>query len=373
MLIAAIYIAASPGHSESYGEIRRWLSEWLTGRGVYANVTSTVDYPPQALVLLRPLTWLPHPGGEVWFAIANAVTGVVLSWALVAETTRLANVTLAPQRTLQYVLVLMTLAPVRINIWNGQLSMMVQTVCLIGVFWADRRPLLAGIALGLGSAKPHVVLPFLIFLAFARHWKAIAVAVGTAIGAALLYCISVWRSPFLVLQEYWLTLYRVYGAQYFVRGEVDARSIFLDLSGSYQIGEPLFLAAASMLGAWVLLELWRVRRQRDAGLMVFAVLVMTTMSVFPFMRYGLMLAVPAILALRWQPRHSGTRRIAGWALALIAIDVPFVLRHLWELAGPVSQERLFLTNHVNRVLMLGLLIIWLRKLDRVGRQTQVKP
>ena len=63
----------------------------------------------------------------------------------------------------------------------GQNSLLTAALAAFAVGWVERKPVLAGICIGLLAAKPQMALLFPLVLIAARAWRVIAVAAVTAV------------------------------------------------------------------------------------------------------------------------------------------------------------------------------------------------
>jgi hypothetical protein len=202
------------------------------------------------------------------------------------------------------------------------------TAALIGgaVGWLQRRPVLAGICLGLLTYKPHFGLLFPLVLIVGGHWTAFftAAAVGSGLAAAswLTFGTAAWEAFF-----HWLP---VASNAFLSNGQADfskLQSVF-GLVRALGAGESLgwvLQIATSILIAILLCGLWRRRAPFE---MKAAALAAGTLLATPYIYlYDMVvLAVPvalltrAALATRWRAEE-----IYGLgAAALLLFSFPFV-------------------------------------------------
>jgi arabinofuranan 3-O-arabinosyltransferase len=139
-------------------------------------------YPPTMLLLVAPLALLPYTAAFfVWLVGTFCVYAVALY-------------TILPG-LLAIVLALLPL-PVINNVFNGQTAFL--TAGLLGLLlaFANRRPYLSGICLGILTYKPQFVLFFPLALVITRQWRLVASATFSAllfVGAAcLMFGPRVW-------------------------------------------------------------------------------------------------------------------------------------------------------------------------------------
>lgn len=374
----AIVTGARPLHALAFVEVRGWLEAWSAGLDVYAIPALRVDYPPNALLILAPLRWLPGDHDVAVYAVLNAIIAVTTAWLLVSVTARLARITLSRAERLPYVLIVLSLAPLRVSIWNGQTSPLVLLLCLLSVRLWNVSATLSGVCLGFAAMKPHVALAFVLPALFARRWRELAASAATVAVLFGAYCLSVNVTPGQVLAEYWMRLIDVYGGADFFQGELDMRPLLIAMSGAYGVGEPLFLSGAIALGLGVLVLTYRARRNLDAEFAVFAAAITVCISVFPFRRHGALLIVPTLLYTLWRGRGRATapldqpRWLAALVLALFAIDLPFVAHYTLRAFHPAWVVYAPLAHHVNRLLILMCLVATMLNLWRIPRRRSAR-
>jgi hypothetical protein len=129
-------------------------------------------YPPTFLLLLKPLASVPFPAAYVLVMLAGLAAYLTAIRSISPGITSMAAALLFPA-------VLVTLS-------HGQLSLLTTGVLAWSLVLLSRSPTIAGILLGALSFKPHLAMLAFLALAAGRHWRALACAVTTALGLALL-------------------------------------------------------------------------------------------------------------------------------------------------------------------------------------------
>jgi hypothetical protein len=124
-------------------------------------------YPPTFFLLLRPLALLPCAMSYVFFALGTAAVFVVLLRRIL------------PMRSA--LLPILAFSGVWVNIAEGQNGCLTASFTLGGFLLLQKRPVLAGICIGMLSIKPHLAILFPIALACAGMWTAFISAGVTAI------------------------------------------------------------------------------------------------------------------------------------------------------------------------------------------------
>lgn len=123
-------------------------------------------YPPNFLLLVRPLALIPCQLGYPIFAITTTALFVMLMRRL------------APMREAWWPILGFT--GIWLNVAQGQNAALTATLVLLALVLLEKRPVLAGICIGLLSIKPHLAVLFPIALACGGMWVAFASAAVTA-------------------------------------------------------------------------------------------------------------------------------------------------------------------------------------------------
>ena len=143
-------------------------------------------YPPTFLLLVSPLGWLGYSAALAVFLAAETMLAIVLLRRLL------------PQRWSW--LPLLAFPGFLMNGLSGQNAALSASCLAAGAVWLERRPLLAGAALGGLACKPQLAVCVPVALLLARRWRAL-VACGASASAlaALSWAVlgaGVWRGFF---------------------------------------------------------------------------------------------------------------------------------------------------------------------------------
>jgi alpha-1,2-mannosyltransferase len=142
------------------------------------------NYPPSFILLIIPLSLLPY-------------NVALILWLFVFFLT--------------YIIVLYRIAPNPLTLWlaiafpanfsnflHCQNGFLFGTLLGAGLLLLNRRPLLAGILLGLVACKPHLAFIIPLALIAGRHWKALSAMVIMAIvmfvGSTMLFGLEIWKA-----------------------------------------------------------------------------------------------------------------------------------------------------------------------------------
>ena len=141
-------------------------------------------YPPNFLVLLAPFASLGFTASYVVFQILSA--------ALLAIALRVN----ADEPRLAWLVILAALASpaASINITDGQVAFLVAALIVFGVRLLPRRPIAAGLVLGLLTFKPQFALLLPVALIAQGQWRALAAAAISALSlaSAMMFGIDIW-------------------------------------------------------------------------------------------------------------------------------------------------------------------------------------
>lgn len=155
---------------------------------IYASWKHGYIYPPLLAFLYMPLSFLPLQTAAVVLLTIN--TGLVLLtlWLCSREFTERFG---APSDRVASAGVALIAALVVVDKVKGELRMWQTDVLMLLMFtlalrWLDRRPLLAGMALGLAFNIKYLAVVFLPYLILRRRWRACAGFVAGAVLFALL-------------------------------------------------------------------------------------------------------------------------------------------------------------------------------------------
>lgn len=291
------------------------------------------SYPPHILPLLAPFGALPYFAGlAVWNLVGLAVF-------LVAVLGRL------PGRSDGALAGLVLLSPILLVNWvYGQIGLMLAGLFVGALQLLPRRPLAAGILIGMLTVKPQLGLFLPLLLVVERQWRAFAAAALTATAmmalSVALFGIEPWQHyvrEVLPLQESFI--YGMRGRQYgLMVPSVYGGLVHVGLSTGAALAVHA-VAAAVVAGLTVRAMLAPVDWPLKAALVATASLMMS-----PYvLAYDL--AVPCA-ALLWYLTASGKApdRFGGTAVAL-AWSMPFGIVMLASLLhlplGPVALLGLF--------------------------------
>ncbi len=266
-------------------------------------------YPPTFILAVVPLAYLPYLLS--WFAwlAATAVPYVLAMRRILPPSLAWPFAFAAP--------------PVFFNAMYGQTGFLTGGLIGLGLALLGRRPVWAGVLIGLASVKPH--LGILIPLAFLAggHWRAFAAATVTVLAMIAASVLAFGDDPWFAFIG--TALFHLEG---FAAGAYDLVPMTTVLATLRLAGASLDTAWAAQYASAALMALlvawawWRGRRRPDTLGLQAAVLCLATLLAVPMAYlYDLVLLVPAAAWLWADFTERGARRWERVALigALAAI------------------------------------------------------
>ena len=307
-------------------------------QSAFGNATRyySFSYPPIFLLPVAALATLPYATAlALWLALTF---GFYLA-AMEVLRTRL-DIASDKERRL-FLLVAMAFPGVFINLSHGQNGFLAAGLMAMGLALLDRRPLAAGLCLGLLAFKPQlgVLIPFA--LAASGRWKsfaAAAVTVAVLMAASVMaFGIESWRDflAAMTFSRQAILDHDAVGYAKMISVFAEARLWHAPLAVAYGLQ-----ALVSMAAIFLTIRLWRSSADiRLKG----AALCLGSLLVTPFaLDYDLMLLAPALALVAAHGRKQGFTAFTLslltllWAVPLlnrpIAIIMPILLAPLAILA-----------------------------------------
>jgi len=273
-------------------------------------------YPPFFLLVAGALAFLPYLGALVAWQAATLAAYAAMIRLIVPGTTAL--------------LVALAFPAVFVNLIHGQNGFLTAALFGAGLSFLDRRPLLAGVFLGLLAYKPHFGLLLPLVLLVTARWRPLLSAAATVLAMAavttLTFGTEIWRA-FLKSTEFTSAVVLEAGST----GWEKIHSVFsLARSLGCPVGAAYALHGATVLGlAAGTVWLWRRHcdlKVQSAGLVAASVLVT------PYaLDYDLTALAPAIAFLVADGLERGFRPFEksilafAWAAPLFSRGIADVL------------------------------------------------
>ena len=247
-------------------------------------------YPPSFQLLVTPLGAMPvWPAMMLWVGLTLAVY-LVVCWRILPGVATL--------------LAALGAAPTALILVNGQTGFLLAAALGVVLLALDRRPWLAGVALGLLSVKPQLGLALPVALVAGGRWRVLGLGVAVTLALA--------GAAWLVLGGETWEAFRISTTTTADRfAGVDARwEIFGSLYGTARFAGLGFwpaMAAHAVAALAVVVALWVAWRRPLPAALKAALLAFATAAVTPrILNYDLHILVIGAL---FQVRHA---REAGW-------------------------------------------------------------
>jgi len=299
------------------------------------------NHPPFEAVLFVPFTYLPYPWAFVLWDVLNMGMLGGLSFLLGPHLPQFQNYAGS-----LWVLVSVAFFPIFFALLQGQDSILLLFLyTLVFVELAKGRDARAGGWLALGLFKPHLILPFALFMLFCRKgklWYGLLL-VGAAVG--LLSGAVVGWHGLRLYPHYVLQLEATMARGAIVPSDMpNLRGVLYLLLGRDHVGLVVALSACIFLFA-----VWQGRRIATANSFhwLFALAVVTTLVVsYHSLGYDLsILLLPILLVLAEMP--YAVKDWPGW-LTICAVAALFL-----------SPLQLFLLLRLNRLALMGWAVLLL--------------
>jgi hypothetical protein len=177
-----VMLHGSPAQAYDFSAFSRLLPELFPH--LRRDVFAPWLYPPTYLLLVTPLALLPFAIGYPLFVAFGVVALGLAAW-------RVSGLGAIPGAWRAGMLALPVAPCVFVTATLGQNAFLTAACAALAVYWADRRPMWAGLCIGLLSVKPQMALLFPFVLVAARAWRTIAwaaLATGAFVALSVLVC-----------------------------------------------------------------------------------------------------------------------------------------------------------------------------------------
>lgn len=277
-------------------------------------------YPPPFIFVVAPLAFMPYLLAWLAWIVVTAVPYLTAMRAILRD--RLAwPFALAAPATYS-------------NLMYGQTGFLSAGLIGLGLAQLQRRPVIAGLLIGLASVKPHLGLLIPVALAAGGYWKTFGAAAVTTVAlmvaSALAYGMEPWYAT-LGSIDFYVEGFAVGG--YNMLAMTSVLSTVRVAGGSVAAmwaGQHFATAAMVALVAWVW---WRGRRRPDALGLQCAVLCFAAPLAVPMVYvYDLAILVPGAAWLWSDFRARGAKR---WEIATLvaAVAAPMFVYEFAKISG----------------------------------------
>ncbi|MCY4097186.1 MAG: glycosyltransferase family 87 protein [Rhodospirillales bacterium] len=263
----------------------------------------TWTHPPHMLFVVHPLAGLPY----LWALAAWSLAGMAAYVAVIRKPAALC----APATF--------------VNLLIGQTGLLIGAVYVGALALLRRRPMLAGLCIGLISVKPHLGVLIPVALLAARAWRTFATAVLTVLAAVVLSALAFgwesWRAWLVDALPHQSSLLAGFDGSIMVSAFSGARIAGLPAWAAWLVQAPF--TAVAVLATWWAFS--RLRRGSISATSASSVLLLSTVVATPYLFvYDLTLVSPVVLwaMAAWRHRAEKLRDLAELALWLAVWMVP---------------------------------------------------
>lgn len=318
-------LTQGPLHAYDVGQLTAVIAQYGT-LGKDSTVVLPWLYPPTFLLMVLPFSLLPLAQSYLLFLL---VTGAIYLRSVAAL--------LGTQTFWRQGLWLPVVASPAtiIAAVMGQNSLLTAGLAAFAVYWVEKRPVLAGVLIGMLAIKPQLAMLFPLALIAARAWKTFASAALTAVlFAAASVAVCGWQTvPAFLENAQWARTHYMEGgitAWYGMPTPLAAvRLVGMSITSAYVVQ-----ALVALGGAAALVYVWHRTRHMggrpDFGLRAGA-LVIATMLATPYLRdYELTWLGIAIAGVVGDGIRHGLSRgervllVLAWLLPLFEHANPFL-------------------------------------------------
>lgn len=350
-LAAGVVISSQAHRLYDLESVMRWGHYWLLeGVNVYEpGRWGSVDYPPNAVVMLSPL-------GLLSLAAAHPV------WLLM----NMAMAILAPYYAARFFrphdpFRVIALPILMFLCWGGvrtltQFTLIALTCSMAAMAVSGRRPIVGGAWLGLAMMKPQVAVPVFLWSVFTRRWSVVITALTVIGGLVAVFCLRSDAQPILVAVRYVEILAVHHTGEAILAGISELRPLIRQLVNETSDVDAIASSIALGLIAGICAAGFQEGAVRKRVLYAAPPLVACwSLMTFYHLTYGFVILLPVmmLLALNDAP-CSRLRQSLFWLLQLgMMFDIPGLSRR----AG-LADTALFanVLAHADRALMLALFV-----------------
>ncbi|MES1156664.1 MAG: glycosyltransferase family 87 protein [Alphaproteobacteria bacterium] len=264
------------------------------------TVVAPWNSPPTWLLVCAVFALLPYPAAAVTFLVFSGVIYFIA-----------ARKWLPDARALIFAA---TLPAAVYEIGSVQTGILISALAGLAIIWMDRRPIVSGVLMGLLTFKPHLAVLWPVLLFLSKRWRALAVAIATALTFALVAAVIYGPESYVRFAH---NLHYAYSL--FTDRKVSLRT-FASLYGDLRaLGVPHWLALAShsanAAAAFVVACYVFLRGDRTTqGIALCA----ATMMLSPYLFFYDSTLLGLAAAMLWPPRNKfeAFAVVMGWAAGL---------------------------------------------------------
>jgi len=334
VVIYGYFVISGSGYADATGKpigsdfTAFWATSFMVLSGEAANVydnerifaaqksitgidyKNPIAYPPTYFFIVAPLALIPYfPSLILWLTLTfSAFLYVIYRFAPHALTIWL---TLSFPGTFQ-------------NVIHGHNGFVTAFILGLALFIMEKRPLMAGLVLGLLSFKPHLIAIIPLFLAAGRAWRTLA-------GLGISVFVLVLASTILFGIDAWIRFWEKIPFMMFLlkNGFLQMHQVVSTLGALLLVGTPYQTAIwihllCSMIGVGLTVMAWYKDKSRSVK---HSLLVLTILLVTPYANsYDLTLLALPVCWIGWAAYKKGNISnletfflIAAWFMPIVSV------------------------------------------------------
>lgn len=312
-------------------------------------------YPPFALPVLAPLGMASFETLLLPFLLLNIAATI----AIVELANRLWGAGWPLRTKLLLLAILLSWAPYRVTLRNGQISLLI-TAVLLGALLArkKKREYLAGLLLGLSLCKYPLTFPFFLYVLFKREWKVVAASVALPVVLTLIFALHLDVSIVDATTRYIETV----GSAHALdtpgwSGSTEIKQVLLSFAGGSNVAALTLYGLLSAAGL-AALALTVKRNPHFENLHFAALALFALWSAYHRTYDAVICVIPAALFVDFhlKQRHVLFSRVSLMALGLFAISLPGLLTERLRIDPATLSGNPFgwLGLHSERLLVFGM-------------------
>jgi hypothetical protein len=350
-LAAGVVVSSQTHRLYDLESMMRWGRYWLVeGSNVYEpGRWGSVDYPPNAVVLLSPLGLLSLSAAHPIWMLMNFVMAI-----------------LAPYHAARFFrphdpFRVIALPILMFLCWGGvrtltQFTLVALSCSMAAMLLSVRRPIAGGAWLGLAMMKPQVAVPVFLWSVFTRRWSVVLTSLAVIGGLVAVFCLRTDAHPFWVAARYVEILAVNHTGEAILAGISELRPLIYQLVTELSEVDAIAGSIALGLMAGICVTGFLEGAVRKHVLYAAPPLVACwSLMTFYHLTYGFVILLPVmmLLALNDAPR-SRLRLGLFWLLQLgMMFDIPGLSRRAGLAGTPLFTNVL---AHGDRALIVTLLI-----------------
>jgi hypothetical protein len=204
-----------PGHPGNLAIFRDAAIALAHGQDLYRSGSGDYIYPPLIAFLAQPLGWMSLHWAAILMLVVNLFVSL-LTLKMIAEEMLLrltGRATLLMILQVAMVAAWLSIDHIRTEFGEWETNIWMLLMFVLALRWSDRRPILAGIALGFAFNIKYLPIVFIPYLLIRRRWMMLGAFVISIFFWAMLPAISMgWSKNLAALSQSYSGIARLLGS-----------------------------------------------------------------------------------------------------------------------------------------------------------------